>query len=976
MPVRVKDSLQNLQWMRSFNLRWRHSFLRYSVAKTRDSMLVTHSTYWKYAQQQMQLQQIQSKSARKHCHEHSPQSEIQNSTLHTLAKKPKIEQTLLIPSHQRSSLIDTPSRLLSQVENNSIVRGSCEGEAGAANVSFSPSNDPKNVAQHCSQNQGRRIFQRCTKRNSEDSDETMSNDGLCVVTDDEDEKCQPGQKTSHLIRELRQGLLTFSRLWARLLEDRCNERLICQTPAFSDHHSVDFQHNNHDIIRCSSAPPIFFGQLPSAFLVDHSIAVNRKLVLDPRTNHSSISSTSGSSFSAQDCRSEDVKGSNFNASVTGDTDKMEVITDSGISDISTPTDSRITPISTGGTSCNICEFCGQKFEKFSLFVLHRSVHSINRNAHKRYEYRCPYCSSNQRSRNLLQRHIATAHQRLCSQYANASTLRSENELAVSGNKVLPNTTTSGEHRSTISANNRTTFNSGQQQQQTSSQTVFNNGVTSRINNQPLSNDPRPFKCHYCEIAFRIHGHLAKHLRSKAHVMKLEALSLVPPGALSVLEEGDRLSQIDTSDCENSLRSLLKLMEKLNNGNSASKKKTPPTAAPIPPTPAVLSLHSTTDNNKNDAPHQPSLDQILQPASDLSSLACTESFSVATSPLQDATEKSNGGGTKRSITASGVWMPPKDVSLPITVPVSPFDSSNSSDQLVNSAVINNGHLGSMAAISSQILDVQTSVLTPTPGVDASANLAFPCCICDGRFYSQLDLDVHYHADHVVMRDGSFFKCPAKDCDTVYPTRLNLRNHLILHYTGRLPCSASNSGFVSSPGENGNGCSTTAAAGATPSTPETTTNSSLVSTISAADRTDVSRSTVAALNRKLLSGHGEMGDSNGLNGNGSRKIHCSRSSSAKSHCDCQKCIKQQTDNVDNSPPPDSDASRLSASSRSHSPTPPSRPASKRSLTTTPASFSSSSMNNLQISGGNGAATSSSMYNDSNTSMSAFVGGASKR
>ena len=45
-----------------------------------------------------------------------------------------------------------------------------------------------------------------------------------------------------------------------------------------------------------------------------------------------------------------------------------------------------------------------------------------------------------------------------------------------------------------------------------------------------SEDPRPFKCEECNIAFRIQGHLARHLRSKMHISKLEALGKVPVGS--------------------------------------------------------------------------------------------------------------------------------------------------------------------------------------------------------------------------------------------------------------------------------------------------------------------------------------------------------------------------------------------------------------------------------------------------------------
>uniref|UniRef100_A0A182XZI4 Uncharacterized protein n=1 Tax=Anopheles stephensi TaxID=30069 RepID=A0A182XZI4_ANOST len=66
-------------------------------------------------------------------------------------------------------------------------------------------------------------------------------------------------------------------------------------------------------------------------------------------------------------------------------------------------------------------------------------------------------------------------------------------------------------------------------------------------------NPRPFYCRDCEVGFRIHGHLAKHLRSKMHVLKLECLGKLPFGTYTEIERsGTNLTEIDTSDCENSL----------------------------------------------------------------------------------------------------------------------------------------------------------------------------------------------------------------------------------------------------------------------------------------------------------------------------------------------------------------------------------------------------------------------------------------
>jgi uncharacterized C2H2 Zn-finger protein len=58
----------------------------------------------------------------------------------------------------------------------------------------------------------------------------------------------------------------------------------------------------------------------------------------------------------------------------------------------------------------------------------------------------------------------------------------------------------------------------------------------------------------------------------------------------------------------------------------------------------------------------------------------------------------------------------------------------------------------------------------------------CRFCDAYFETPNELEVHLHADHIVMRDGNDFKCPRKHCDKVYPNRENLRHHIAAHYHG--------------------------------------------------------------------------------------------------------------------------------------------------------------------------------------------------
>lgn len=66
-------------------------------------------------------------------------------------------------------------------------------------------------------------------------------------------------------------------------------------------------------------------------------------------------------------------------------------------------------------------------------------------------------------------------------------------------------------------------------------------------------------CTDCNIGFRKHGILAKHLRSKTHVMKLESLRIIPEDSLSLItrkEGGVYLNEIDTTDCEHARQSIL------------------------------------------------------------------------------------------------------------------------------------------------------------------------------------------------------------------------------------------------------------------------------------------------------------------------------------------------------------------------------------------------------------------------------------
>ena len=77
----------------------------------------------------------------------------------------------------------------------------------------------------------------------------------------------------------------------------------------------------------------------------------------------------------------------------------------------------------------------------------------------------------------------------------------------------------------------------------------------------IKESPKYFPiCFYCKIGFRIHEHLANHLRSKSHIMKLEIRGKIPIGTYSKMEQlRIDFNLIDTSSCDNSLKTLKRLV---------------------------------------------------------------------------------------------------------------------------------------------------------------------------------------------------------------------------------------------------------------------------------------------------------------------------------------------------------------------------------------------------------------------------------
>lgn len=181
-----------------------------------------------------------------------------------------------------------------------------------------------------------------------------------------------------------------------------------------------------------------------------------------------------------------------------------------------------------------CSFCPASFPKSHQLVLHMNIHYMN----PERKFRCSSCDITFKTQGRLQKHMRT-----------------------------------DTHSSKV------------------------NIVETQGNS--TSKNPRPFECSDCSRAFRIHGHLAKHLRSKTHVQRLENLQKLPFGTYQMIEEARiNLTDIDTTDCDNSLASLKALAEKLKVDTVSTEKRKASTESYESNSSIGGSVATTTTTNDN------------------------------------------------------------------------------------------------------------------------------------------------------------------------------------------------------------------------------------------------------------------------------------------------------------------------------------------------------------------------------------------
>ncbi|KAI6191972.1 Transcription factor HIVEP3 [Aphelenchoides bicaudatus] len=152
-----------------------------------------------------------------------------------------------------------------------------------------------------------------------------------------------------------------------------------------------------------------------------------------------------------------------------------------------------------------CEHCDRKFRKQSDWHFHKQTHLIEQQQNSRSRtYQCPECKVVHRSRAHLEKHIADQH----------------------------------EHVSISDDHSPTTFSN-----------ELDNASTSVDTQPPSQQNMRRYWCSDCNIGFRTHGVLAKHLRTKNHVKSLVQQNKLPEDALLLVKDNaGYLLEVDTTNC--------------------------------------------------------------------------------------------------------------------------------------------------------------------------------------------------------------------------------------------------------------------------------------------------------------------------------------------------------------------------------------------------------------------------------------------
>ncbi|EYB96292.1 hypothetical protein Y032_0151g2798 [Ancylostoma ceylanicum] len=409
-----------------------------------------------------------------------------------------------------------------------------------------------------------------------------------------------------------------------------------------------------------------------------------------------------------------------------------------------------------------CNQCDRSFRKASELTLHQYTHDIEKHHARNRMFQCPECRIPLRTKALLAKHLEASH----------------------GSHIDDSVTASIDPCA-------------------STQSVLGGSA-------PIASNPRSFVCSDCNIGFRKHGILAKHLRSKTHVMKLETLKRLPEDSLSLITKRDNgacLNGVDTTDCEKARKSLYEIVETIRAENQRASMQMAAavvTSAPKPIAPQTVSdgLECREQLAASPAPvavtqkkvvepvlngQRSEVEENLQQPRPLTEPATTTTVVDANNLPRnrcDPTVRSNSTNPPRreevpniKLVSANVWIPPRAEERS----TSSRESNNIRAVQEVVAELREDNEAERSTCSSPVLRILNS-----NGHAASPLMpqGTKCQICGVNADSPIELQVHLYSDHISIRDGKDLKCPKRHCDKVYPNKESLRLHIIAHYQQRV------------------------------------------------------------------------------------------------------------------------------------------------------------------------------------------------
>ncbi|GMT32275.1 hypothetical protein PFISCL1PPCAC_23572, partial [Pristionchus fissidentatus] len=440
-----------------------------------------------------------------------------------------------------------------------------------------------------------------------------------------------------------------------------------------------------------------------------------------------------------------------------------------------------------------CGDCDRVFRKVSDYTMHVHTHNLEKSK-MRLLYSCSECKASHKTKQQLLRHMEVAHPLLAAAARGGGAAADESAARQRSSSSCSSAVGSA---AAAAAAASMPSGSGLGQETPIEQTILS--VTNS-----LTNNPRSFVCLDCNIGFRKHGILAKHLRSKTHVMKLETAKLLPEDSLTLITKRDNgtcLNEVDTTSCETARRSILRIVDRIRQENVAaaasvqvqalpSQTNGPisveerrlvvpisalhPAASAADPLAATAAALFAQQQQRGGASSTTTSFDLLKQQLELLSAAHHRSLAGALSDPPAAPAAATTAAATATVASAAVWMPPRveevqqtAASAAAALAAASYSSASAQPAIHRRPSFDaNGYLDRLGNGHS------STAVTP-PALTR-------CGVCEMNFENPMDHQIHAMTDHIVMRDGHDFACPRPNCDKVYPDRETLRTHILAHF----------------------------------------------------------------------------------------------------------------------------------------------------------------------------------------------------